>query len=155
MTCKEFQVRISAQATVEAALVLPIMIVLAFIIYNLMIFGSLCSRFDVVAKNCVIACAASPNNSGDNTAIIQEINQDIRDAMGDGEYQIEVEADLEESHSDNIFELLRKPDTYHVTLIYTPWPSRLQFAGIDGRVPIYLKHEVDVVVDSWKPGVIA
>ena len=54
-----------AQATVEMAVVAPVMIILALIVYNLMQFACAVARFDRVAPDVVLAQGVSPQ--GDAT----------------------------------------------------------------------------------------
>lgn len=54
-----------AQATVEMAVVAPVLIVLALIVYNIMMFLSATARFDRVAPDIVLAHAASPAGADD------------------------------------------------------------------------------------------
>ena len=49
-----------AQATVELAVVAPVLVVLALISYNMMVFVSATARFDRVAPDIVLAHGSSP-----------------------------------------------------------------------------------------------
>ena len=53
-----------AQATVEMAVVTPVMIVLALIVYNVMVFASASARFDRVAPDIVLAHGVSAGGDG-------------------------------------------------------------------------------------------
>ena len=53
-----------AQATVEMAIVAPVLIVLALVAYNAMMFASAVARFDRVAPDVVLAHAVSPVGDG-------------------------------------------------------------------------------------------
>lgn len=48
-----------AQATVEMAVVTPVLLVLALIVYNVMIFASAVARFDRVVPDIVLAHAVA------------------------------------------------------------------------------------------------
>lgn len=48
-----------AQATVEMAVVTPVLLVLALIVYNVMIFASAAARFDRVVPDIVLAHAVA------------------------------------------------------------------------------------------------
>ena len=55
-----FIVSRARRATVEMAVVAPVLIVLALIVYNIMMFLSATARFDRVAPDIVLAHAVSP-----------------------------------------------------------------------------------------------
>ena len=57
-----------AQATVEMAVVAPVMLVLALIVYNVMMFVSATARFDRVAPDVVLAHGLAP--AGDATGVL-------------------------------------------------------------------------------------
>lgn len=50
-----------AQATVEMAVVTPVLLVLALIVYNVMVFASAVARFDRVVPDIVLAHAVAPS----------------------------------------------------------------------------------------------
>lgn len=50
-----------AQATVEIAVVTPVLLVLALIVYNVMIYASAVARFDRVVPDIVLAHAVAPS----------------------------------------------------------------------------------------------
>ncbi|MFR7734109.1 MAG: TadE/TadG family type IV pilus assembly protein [Collinsella sp.] len=54
-----------AQATVEMAVVTPVLLVLALIVYNVMIFASAVARFDRVVPDIVLAHAVASEGEGD------------------------------------------------------------------------------------------
>ena len=53
-----------AQATVEMAVVTPVLLVLALIVYNVMIFASAVARFDRVVPDIVLAHAVASERGG-------------------------------------------------------------------------------------------
>ncbi len=58
-----------AQATVEIAVVTPVLLVLALIVYNVMIFASAVARFDRVVPDIVLAHAVAPSGEGDESSV--------------------------------------------------------------------------------------
>ena len=56
-----------AQATVEMAVVTPVLLVLALIVYNVMIFASAVARFDRVVPDIVLAHAVASEGEGDES----------------------------------------------------------------------------------------
>ena len=144
-----------AQATVEAAIVLPILIALALITYNLMMYCSMCARFEKVATTSTIACAVSPASQQRDGDIEDEITAAIIDAMGSYPAKVTVVTQNGAQQAETMMELIGAPNVYTVTLAYTPWPSSFQIAGVSVQVPIELTHEVVVTVDPWRPGIVA
>lgn len=53
-----------AQATVEMAVVTPVLLVLALIVYNVMVFAGAVARFDRVVPDIVLAHAVAPSGGG-------------------------------------------------------------------------------------------
>ena len=58
-----------AQATVEMAVVTPVLLVLALIVYNVMIFASAVARFDRVVPDIVLAHAVASEGEGDESPV--------------------------------------------------------------------------------------
>lgn len=149
----------AAQATVEMAVVLPVLIVLALISYNLMVYACAVARFDRVAPDIVIAHGVSPAAGEDVGAVndaSSQIEAQLVEAMGD--YAVEVEVALSEEGSSgsesSLLSLVAPLKTYTCTLRYEPWPSALTIAGVDLGAPIALTHERAVTIDPWHPGVV-
>ena len=143
----------TAQATVEMAIVAPVLIVLAIIVYNVMVFTSAVARFDRVAPDIVIAHGVSPAGDGKEDAA-DVIAAQLREAMEGYEVKIEVVCEQEEDPSTTILTLIVSPRTYRCTMRYAPWPTGISIAGVPIGAPLALAHERAVAVDPWRPGVI-
>lgn len=143
----------TAQATVEMAIVAPVLIVLAIIVYNVMVFTSAVARFDRVAPDIVIAHGVSPAGDGKEDAA-DVIAVQLREAMEGYEVEIEVVCEQEEDPATTILTLIVSPRTYRCTMRYTPWPTGISIAGVPIGAPLALAHERAVAVDPWRPGVI-
>ena len=143
----------TAQATVEMAIVAPVLIVLAIIVYNVMVFTSAVARFDRVAPDIVIAHGVSPAGDGKEDAA-DVIAVQLREAMEGYEVEIEVVCEQEEDPATTILTLIVSPRTYRCTMRYTPWPTGIAIAGVPIGAPLALTHERAVAVDPWRPGVI-
>ena len=107
----------TAQATVEMAIVAPVLIVLAIIVYNVMVFTSAVARFDRVAPDIVIAHGVSPAEDGKEDAA-EVIAAQLREAMEGYEVEIEVVCEQEEDPSTTILTLIVSPRTYRCTMRY-------------------------------------
>ncbi len=138
-----------AQVTLEMAIVTPLLIVLALIVYNLMAFSAAVARFDRVAPDIVVAHGIAPEGDG-FTEASEIVAQKLQDAMAG----YDVAGEQEASGFGTVFSLITSPKTYRCTMRYAPWPQPFSIAGVQFGPPAYLEHERSVSVDPWKPGVV-
>lgn len=146
-----------AQATVEMAVVVPVLLVLALIVYNIMLFVAATARFDRIAPDIVAAHAVSPSGESDGSTddSVGVIESQIEGAMAG--YDVEIEATCTEggaSSGDDLLTLIGGLRTYRCSMRMRPWPSSLSIAGVDLGAPVALAHHRDVTVDPWRPGVV-
>lgn len=146
-----------AQATVEMAVVVPVLLVLALIVYNIMLFVAATARFDRIAPDIVATHAVSPSGEGDGSADdgVSVIESQIEGAMAG--YDVEIEVTCTEggaSSGDDLLTLIGGLRTYRCSMRMRPWPSSLSIAGVDLGAPVALAHHRDVTVDPWRPGVV-
>lgn len=146
-----------AQATVEMAVVVPVLLVLALIVYNIMLFVAATARFDRIAPDIVAAHAVSPSGESDGSTddSVGVIESQIEGAMAG--YDVEIEVTCTEggtSSGDDLLTLIGGLRTYRCSLRMRPWPSSLSIAGVDLGAPVALAHHRDVTVDPWRPGVV-
>lgn len=146
-----------AQATVEMAVVTPVLLVLALIVYNVMVFASAVARFDRVVSDIVLAHAVAPEGEGDESSIDASatVQAQILNAMEGYDLQIEVSSGQGAATSDGgLLSLSGTFRTYTCTMHYEPWPSSLSIAGLSLGAPAQLSHERTVTIDPWRPGVV-
>lgn len=146
-----------AQATVEMAVVTPVLLVLALIVYNVMVFASAVARFDRVVPDIVLAHAVAPEGEGDESSIDASatVQTQILNAMEGYDLQIEVSSEQGAATSDSgLLSLSGTFRTYTCTMHYEPWPSSLSIAGLSLGAPTQLSHERVVTIDPWRPGVV-
>lgn len=144
-----------AQATVEMAVVTPVLIVLALIVYNLMVFMAATARFDRVAPDAVLAHAVSPVSDGDAAAAgTDTVRLQLERAMEGYAVEIEVVEETGDAESDALLSLVGAQRTYRCAMVYRPWPQGLGIAGVSMGAPLSLRHERPVTVDPWRPGVV-
>ena len=146
-----------AQATVEMAMITPVLLVLALIVYNVMIFAGAVARFDRVVPDIVLAHAVSPGGEGDDSIVDASatVQAQIQDAMEGYELQIEVSSEQGTAATDGgLLSLSGTFRTYTCTMRYEPWPGSLSIAGFSLGAPAVLTHERAVTVDPWRPGVV-
>lgn len=147
-----------AQATVEMAVVTPVLIVLALVVYNVMTFVSATARFDRVAPDIVIAHAISPEGDGTGSLVdaSERIKDHLEEAMGNYDVEIEVAGeDGDGTRGDGSISLDAGLRTYTCSMKFKPWPTGLTIAGVPLGAPAFLAHERTVTVDPWRPGVVA
>lgn len=91
-----------AQATVEMAVVTPVLLVLALIVYNVMIFASAVARFDRVVPDIVLAHAVASEGEGDESSADASatVQTQILNAMEGYDLQIEVSSEQGAKASD-------------------------------------------------------
>lgn len=143
-----------AQATVEMAVVTPVLLVLALIVYNVMIFASAVARFDRVVPDIVLAHAVASEEGGESSADASAtVQTQILNAMEGYDLQIEVSSEQGAEASDGgLLSLSGTFRTYTCTMHYEPWPTSLSIAGVPLGAPTTLSHERAVTVDPWRPG---
>lgn len=146
-----------AQAVVEMVIVAPVMLVVALIVYNVMLFAAATARFDRVAPDIVLAHGVSPSGGerAPSAVAVAEISAQLEQAMG--EYAVEIEvcaSDAGASAGESLLTLVGSLRTYTCTMRYAPWPSGFSLAGVAFGAPAFLIHERAVTVDPWRPGVV-
>lgn len=122
-----------AQATVEMAVVTPVLLVLALIVYNVMVFAGAVARFDRVVPDIVLAHAVAPSGEGDGSSIDASatVQAQIQHAMEGYDLQIEVSSEQGTTTSDGgLLSLSGTFRTYTCIMRYEPWPSSLSIAGV-------------------------
>ena len=142
-----------AQATVEMAVVAPVLIVLALIVYNLMQFACAAARFDRVAPDIVLAQGVSPQGDAclSKTATVESV---LQEAMGTYSVRVKVTNEADSAKGAELLSLVAAPQRYHCEMTFAPWPQNIEIAGVALGSPLQLKHERTVVVDPWRPGVV-
>lgn len=149
----------AAQATVEMVVVVPVLLVLALIVFNLMRFAAATARFDRVAPDIVIAHGVSTSGAegaGLDDGGMGSIHSELERAMEGYDVEIDVSyADAEgEGVGTAVLSLAGALRTYSCTMMYRPWPSGLSIAGVSMGAPATLEHVREVTVDPWRPGVL-
>lgn len=143
-----------AQATVEFAIVAPVLIVLALIVYNLMLFASACARFDRVAPDIVVAHAVSSTGEDAGSSSAETVKRELEAAMDGYDVEVSVEVDAGGEGGGSMLALVGSLRTYTCAIEMAPRPGGLSIAGVDLGAPAMLVHERSVTVDPWRPGVV-
>lgn len=139
------------QMFVETALVLPVVLVVALIAINLFKFADMCSKFDRVATDQIIAHGISPSRSANEVAL-EDLAQKIKTVLKcDGNCDIVVSLEGEREGIGNMVSVFPK---YQVTLKYKPWPHTLRLPLVSLESPLSLTHTTSIVVSPYKSGVV-
>lgn len=136
----------SGQGTVELAVMLPVLLVVALIVVNACTFFSECAVFDRVARQAVRVYATSPGyGQGADQGRLKVLAalEKTFDASNEG-----VEVSVESAGGQCV--------RYTATLTFAPTLFGLGLKSEVFGVPLsLLRHSASLVVDPFNPGVIA
>ncbi len=133
------------QMTVELAVVIPVVIVVALVAVNAMVFFSQCAQFDRVARDAIRVCAAAPSSGQDGEQVAASVEAIVVEAMG-------VEGDVVEV---TVLEDGAGLSSFEATLIYKPTLFGMGLADeVFGVGFPELKHATTLVVDVYRPGML-
>lgn len=139
------------QMFVETALVLPVVLVVALIAINLCKFADICSKFDRITADQIIAHGISSSHST-NGGTLDNLTQKIKAALKcDDSCDIAVSSEGESEGIGNMVSVFPK---YQVTLKYKPWPHTLRLPLVSLESPLYLTHTTSIVISPYKSGVV-
>ena len=137
--------RESGQATIELAIAMPVLIIVAVIAVNAMTFFSQCAVFDRVAAEAVRVHATSPPYGQTVDQAASLVKQEVKSQLDAENLEVEVSHGVIGTDFDEFTATLR----FYPTLF--GMGLRSQVLGVS--LPC-LTHEAKYVVDSYKPGVI-
>ncbi len=147
----------AGQMSVEAALVLPVLIVLAFVMANVLLYVEACITFDRIAYDAVLSQGVAPSGEQSTEQASSAIQSTIEEALNrSSTCEVKVVAyDVDRFSSSNgaVFSIVPSLTRYECTLYFTPWGSSIQFAGIS-FTPAALTHTRSYVVDRYRSGVV-
>lgn len=133
------------QMTVELAVAMPVLVIVAVIAVNAMSFFADCAIFDRVAHQAVRAHAASPaygQGSGQSCALVE---QEIEQALDQSNLDVSVTCGTITGD----FESFTATVEYHPTLFGMGLRSEVLGVSLPTLV-----HSTTYVVDVYKPGVV-
>ncbi len=135
----------SGQATVELAVLLPVVLVVALVSCNMMLYLSECARFDRLARNAIRICATSPSYGEDAGACAAAAEALLAEQMNSERVVCSVSVSYESGL-----------ERYVAKMDYRPTLFGGNFRGeVFGVTLSPLSHEVGLVVDPYDAGVIA
>lgn len=148
----------SGQMTVELAVIVPVVIVVALTVFNLMRFVEVCAVFDQVALDAVISQGVSPAGELSEVASVGAVEHCIEDALASERCTVSVSTDQATTSVSGgkgiVFPVSPLLTDFTCTLTYRPWPSSFVIAGVAYESPVVLTHSRSIVVDRFRPGVV-
>lgn len=144
----------SGQMTVELAVTIPVVIVVALTIYNLGRFIQLCAAFDEVSLDAIVTQGVSPPGEQTVLSATGAIREQVTSALPGDDFEVTVSASAPAEGGGATFSLAPLLTRYTCTLEYRPWPRSLAIAGTRLEAPLKLRHERTLVVDRFKSGVV-
>lgn len=132
------------QMTIEFVVLFPVMLMIALIAFNAILFLSECASFDRISRESASVFAVSPE-SGRST---DQICAQIKGALDTFEQKDYLSCSVSSSnHGGGL-------TAYTATLLFTPsifgaYPLRKVF---DIELTL-IEHSIQIIVDSYKPGV--
>ena len=146
------------QMVVEMAVVAPVMIVMAIVVFNIMMFMVAVARFDRVAFDAVLALAVSPEGEASDYGQEHAVGAAIEEAMGAMRgvtVKVQAEPAWRDSATGGVgFSCAPHLTRYRCVLLYEPWPQGFTVAGVSAGMPPKLRHERSLVVDRYRSGVV-
>lgn len=145
-----------AQMTVELAVLTPVAIVVALVAVNLMGFVEACAAFDQVALDAVVAQGVAPAGEQGEALAAAAVAEAIEELLGrEGRCEVEVRTEPVSIGAQASGVVMSPLLTRYVcTLVYHPWPRLLRMPGVTYEAPLALRHERELVVDRFRPGVV-
>lgn len=137
--------RESGQSAVEIAIAFPIVIIVAVIAVNSMLFLSECAQFDRVVRQSIRVHATAPSYGETTAQISSRIQSSVQEAFEEPYLSISVGSE----GSGFGF------TTYTVTMEFTP-----TLFGLGMRSEVFgvalpkLRHSTALTVDTYRPGVL-
>lgn len=133
------------QATVELVVTLPVAILVAVIVVNALTFFGMCTTFDQVVRQSVCTYGTAPGPGESTSMVAAHVREAAEAALDDANVTVRVE-------SEGTFPGLTR---YRGHLSYRP-----TLFGLSLRSKVFgislpaLNHEVDMVVDAYRPGIL-
>ncbi|MCL1797823.1 MAG: hypothetical protein FWG24_05895 [Eggerthellaceae bacterium] len=135
----------SAQMTVEFVVVFPILIIVAVIAVNALLFFSECAAFDRIARDAIRIHATSPAYGQTTEQSLAQIEQTLK-TQCDKDY-LDTNIVVSGSTLGHV--------TYTVELVFSPTLfGRGIRSAVFGVAMPQLHHAVTMTIDTYKPGVL-
>lgn len=146
------------QMTVELAVMLPVMVAIGLLVFNVVKYAEACAAFDRVALDAAVTHGVSPAGEQSGTNAVEEVESTIRSALDSKQCEVEVSASGASRSKGRrgglAFPISPLLTTYTCRLRFRPWPCQVSVAGVGFSVPVSLTHERSITVDRFRPGVV-
>ena len=144
------------QMCVELAVLMPVVIVVALIVYNLSSYLVICAEFDRASQNAIVLLGVSPSGEQTAASAAGQVRSSIVESVGhEDRCDVEVTSQrVSEDDSGGEFVISPLLTRYTCRLSFHPWPSSFVLAGVSIDSPLVLSHERTLVVDRFRPGVV-
>ncbi len=135
----------SGQMMVELCIVLPVIIVVAVIAVNALMFFGDCAQFDRISRNAVCTFASSPDSGQDAGEVASAIQAQLESACNADNLSSSVE----------VFEDANGYDVFTATLEFSPTLFGLGLRCDILGIPLpKLTHSSRMTVSPYKPGML-
>lgn len=135
----------AGQTTVELVVVLPVAIMMALVVVNALTFFGTCASFDRVTRQAICTYGAAPDADRGIDGVMAQVQQEIEAAVGSPNVSVAVQA------QGQALGLMR----FTARLDYRPTLFGVQLRDrVFGLVLPPLTHEIELVVDMYRPGVL-
>lgn len=133
------------QMTVELCVVFPVVIIVAVIATNALLFFGYCAEFDRLARSAVRTYATAPEYGGSTGRSLQLVTDAVEGSLDASNLECEVSVDKD----------FRGYESYKMTLRYAPTLFGMGLADEVFGVPLpKLSHETRLTVNPYKPGML-
>lgn len=146
-----------AQMSVELAVLMPVVLVMSLVVFNLARYLELGMKFSAECSHAVVNLGTSGTSGAQQLGNPQVVQQAIEKNMqlGDlGEVDVKVYERKRFVIATTSFSFLPKVHEYVCTLRIKPWPSRFVIAGIAFSPPACMTYEYRLHVDPYRSGVV-
>ena len=141
--------------TVELAVVTPVVVAIALVVLNLMGFVEACAAFDQAAHDAIVAQGVAPAGEQTETVSTEGVQSLLRELLGrEDRCEVEVSVESVSAGTSGSFVISPLLTRYVCVLTYRPWPRSLRLPGVTYDAPFALRHECELVVDRYRPGVV-
>ena len=135
----------SGQMTVELCVVFPVLIVLAVIAVNALLFFGECAEFDRVGRSAVRTFAAVPSHGQESDAASAKVQSALEQSLANDNLEFEVSSSRD----------YRGYDEYVMTMTFHPTLFGMGLKEEVFGVPLpSLSHQTRLVVNPYKPGIL-
>lgn len=133
------------QATVELAVVFPVALIVAVVTVNALTFFGTCASFDRVARQAVCLYGAAPGAGEGPAEVTAHIEEALEEAIGASNVSVAVAVESTATGLERY--------TAHMEFAPTLFGANLRREVFGVRLPA-LRHEISLVVDRYRPGVL-